>query len=297
MALHAPRARTLTTRALAKVNLTLEVLGRRADGYHDLASLVVFAGVGDELALAPGPALGLSVRGPFADGLDPGPDNLILRAQRALAARVPELKTGHFTLTKRLPIASGIGGGSADAAAALRLLARLNALPLTAPAVIEAARETGADVPVCLASRARMMAGVGERLGPVLSLPPLFAVLVNPGVAVATAAVFAALGLQPGASNPGRMGRDTTSAEAAPVNVTQALATGNDLEAPARRLAPAIGDALAALAASKGCQLARMSGSGATCFGLFADCRQSAAAARSLARAKPGWWVKPTVLR
>ncbi len=197
MAALAPPA-ALTTRAPAKVNLTLAVHGRRDDGHHDLTSLVAFAGVGDEISLLPSPRESLAVAGPFAAGLETGPDNLVLRAARHLRERAPGLRSGAFRLLKRLPVASGIGGGSADAAAALRLLARLNGLPLSDPRLMAAARATGADVPVCLASRSRIMAGVGDELHPPLRLPRLFAVLVNPGVGVSTAQVFARLGLKPG---------------------------------------------------------------------------------------------------
>jgi 4-diphosphocytidyl-2-C-methyl-D-erythritol kinase len=287
----------LTTRARAKVNLSLKVLGRRADGYHELESLVAFAGVGDELTLEPGPELGLSIGGPLGSGLEADERNLVLRAARALADEAGPLRSGRFHLVKRLPVASGIGGGSADAAGALRLLARLNGMSRGEPALLRAAARVGADVPVCLDSRARMMAGIGERLGGPLRLPPLFSVLVNPGVPVETAAVFRELGLQ--------RGQDLSPAGAMPdlaqpsVDALVALlgASGNDLEAPARRAAPILGDVLAGLAALPGCRLARMSGSGATCFALFDDCRASAAAAKALQRSRPGWWVKPTVLR
>lgn len=326
----------LTTRARAKINLTLRVLGRRADGYHELESLVAFAGTGDALSLEPGPQLSLTIDGPRGQGLPVDDTNLILRATRALQTETGPLRTGAFHLVKRLPVASGIGGGSADAAAALRLLARLNGLSPDDPALLRAAAATGADVPVCLASRARIMAGIGERLGAALTLPPLFALLVNPGVPVETAPVFRALGLQPGQIHgslasphpeeaataavskeaPEDSGdiwsilRDALSDDMAPqdegsrgTSATRAAlivalsAAGNDLETPARRVAPVIDTVLAALRAQPGCRLARMSGSGATCFALFDDCRQSAAAGRALAREHAGWWVKATVLR
>ncbi len=330
----------LTTRARAKINLTLRVLGRRADGYHELESLVAFAGTGDALSLAPGPELSLAIDGPRGQGLPVDDSNLILRATRALEAETGPLRSGAFHLVKRLPVASGIGGGSADAAAALRLLARLNGIALDDPALLRASAKTGADVPVCLASRARIMAGIGERLGSTLTLPPLFALLVNPGVPVETAPVFRALGLQPGQAHLSRSRAPHLSPhpeEAPTAAVSQdapagsgisaiilrdallrsapqdegsrgigldraallaVLAeTGNDLEAPARQVAPVIDTVLAALRAQPGCRLARMSGSGATCFALFDDCRQSAAAGRALAREQAGWWVKATVLR
>ena len=287
----------LADRAPAKVNLTLHVLGRRAgDGYHALESLVAFAGTADRLTLDPGAPLGLTVSGPTAGPAGPDQDNLVLRAARALDARVPDLRTGGFHLLKRLPVAAGIGGGSSDAAAALRLLARLNGLPLDHAAVVAAARETGADVPVCLDPRARMMRGAGEAIGPALAPAPLPAVLVNPGVPVPTAPVFKALGLAVGQTREGAahpeiaagLDRDGLIAAIAPAR--------NDLEAPALTVAPVIGDALAALRA-QGCRLARMSGSGATVFALFADRRAAVRAAAALRAAHPGGWVAPTFLR
>ncbi|MCO4053121.1 MAG: 4-(cytidine 5'-diphospho)-2-C-methyl-D-erythritol kinase [Bosea sp.] len=291
----------LSTRAPAKVNLNLAVHGRRLDGYHELVSLVAFAGVGDGLTLEPGPAPSLVIAGPFRRALAADGANLVLKAVGHLHALLPGLVAGCFTLVKRLPVASGIGGGSADAAAALRLLARLNGLPMTEPALIEAAWRTGADVPVCLASKACVMSGAGESLGQRLRLAPLNAVLVNPGVAVSTAAVFAALGLAPGESlgsaSPSHEPAGPEGLDAAGLAAWLRDGPGNDLEAAACRAAPAIADALAALAEAGDCRLARMSGSGATCLGVYADCRASAAAARRIAARHPGWWVKATVLR
>jgi 4-diphosphocytidyl-2-C-methyl-D-erythritol kinase len=289
----------LATRAPAKINLSLRVLGRRADGYHELDSLVAFAGVGDALALRPKEPAGLEISGPFAAGLAAAPDNLVLKAERALREEVAGLRSGRFHLVKRLPVASGIGGGSADAAAALRLLARLNGLPLSHPALYTAAARVGADVPVCLEARARVMASIGERLGPPLRLPRLFALLVNPGVAVETAAVFRALGLQLGQDHADaqRTAGPDASAATTPAKLIAALSeTGNDLEAPARKVAPMVATVLAELAALPGCRLARMSGSGATCFALFDDCRASAAAGKMLTRQQPDWWVKATMI-
>ncbi len=172
--------------APAKVNLTLRVLGRRADGYHELESLVAFADVADRLALAPGRGLTLAVRGPNAAQAGADADNLVLKGANALAGLIPGLTLGAFALEKKLPVAAGIGGGSTDAAAALRLLARANNLAGDDPRVYAAARATGADVPVCLDPRTRLMRGIGEQLSAPLKLPSLDAVLVNPGVAVAT---------------------------------------------------------------------------------------------------------------
>jgi 4-diphosphocytidyl-2-C-methyl-D-erythritol kinase len=175
-------------KAPAKVNLTLRVLGRRADGYHDIESLVAFAGVGDALTFKPGDDLALTVGGPTGAAAGDVADNLVLKASRALAERVAGVRLGRFTLSKRLPVAAGLGGGSADAAAALRLLARANALAPDDPRLMQAARATGADVPVCLDPRPRRMRGIGDILSDPLDLPRLFAVLVNPGVGVAAAA-------------------------------------------------------------------------------------------------------------
>ena len=291
----------LTARAPAKVNLTLHVLGRRPDGYHDLESLVAFAGTGDSLSLEPGPRLALTVSGPTAAASGAADDNLVLRAARALAERVPSLAAGAFHLVKRLPVAAGLGGGSSDAAAALRLLARLNGLSARDPALLDAARATGADVPACLDPRARIMGGAGEVLGPPLRLPRLFAVLANPAVPLATADIFRGLGLKPGEgreAGPGTARHPDIAPSMDPAALLRALsAARNDLESAAIAIAPAVSEALSLMRAADGCRLARMSGSGATVFGLFSDCTTSAAAAKALRRARPGWWVKATSLR
>jgi 4-diphosphocytidyl-2-C-methyl-D-erythritol kinase len=286
---------TLVERAPAKVNLTLVVLGRRRDGYHSLDSLVVFARLGDRLTLSPGRPLALRLRGVTAAQAGALDDNLVLKAARVLAAEVPGLKLGRFTLEKRLPVAAGLGGGSSDAGAALRLLARANGIARDDPRLFRAARRIGADVPVCLDPRPRRMRGTGEILSPPLTVPRLAAVLVNPAVAVPTREVFAQLGLRPGASRK-RAGRP----QAAPGDLDGVVAMlarqGNDLEAAAIKLKPVISRVLAALRRDPGCQFARMSGSGATCFGLFQSSRAAAAAARRLAAAHPRWWVKTTTL-
>jgi len=286
----------LATRAPAKINLTLHVLGRRADGYHDLVSLVAFAGTGDDLRLEPGPGLALQVAGPTAPQAGSEADNLVLKASRLLRECVEGLKAGTFHLTKRLPVAAGIGGGSSDAAAALRLLARLNDLPLSHSALREAARLTGADVPVCLEPRARMMRGAGEELGPPLNLPRLFAVLVNPRVPVETPAVFKVLGLQPGQDLRGT-GHPAIEAGQANELMDRLKAARNDLEPPALTIQPLIGEALDLLRGTRECRLARMSGSGATVFGLYDDCQAAAEAAKAIWRERPDWWLKATGLR
>lgn len=291
-----PAMQELAARAPAKVNLTLRVLRRREDGFHDLASLVAFAGVADRLSLRPSAPLGLIVGGPRAGAAGPDADNLVLKAARALAERVPGLALGAFRLEKRLPVAAGLGGGSSDAAAALRLLARLNALPPGHPALFDAARATGSDVPVCLDPRARLMEGVGDRLSAPLGLPPLFAVLVNCGASVPTAPVFKGLGLAPGASLPGPAHPQAWPQDRAGL-VPLLAGVPNDLEAPAIGFAPAIADALALLAAHPEARLVRMSGSGATVFALVDDCRAAARLSRHVSAIRPGWWVRATVLR
>jgi 4-diphosphocytidyl-2-C-methyl-D-erythritol kinase len=269
--------------APAKINLHLHVVGLRPDGYHLLDSLVVFAGIGDRLSVSAADRLSLSLTGPFAAGLAAESDNLVLRAARALAARAGIEPTGALMLEKNLPVASGIGGGSADAAAALRLLSRFWGLP---PAVSDPlAAGLGADVPVCVAGVPALMSGIGEILAPAPAVPDIGIVLVNPGVAVATPAVFRARSAA--FSDPARFAangwRDADSLVAA------LRATQNDLEPPARLLAPAIGAVLDTLTATPGCLLARMSGSGATCFGLFPGPEAARTAAGTIIR--DGWWV------
>ena len=287
----------LSERAPAKINLSLHILGRRPDGWHALESLVCFAGCSDLLTLTPGTSPSLTLEGPTAAAAGSGEDNLVLRAARALAERVPGLATGTFHLVKRLPVAAGIGGGSADAAAAFRLLARANGLAPDDARLLDAARAIGADVPVCLGARARVMAGTGDDLGPPLGLPPLFAVLVNPGIPVETKTVFQRVGLAPGESFG--FGKHPAIPDGATFDTLTGLLrrTRNDMEDAASVIAPVIGHVIAVLSAARGCKLARMSGSGATCFGLFETCRAAAHAARVIRRDHPGWWVKPTVLR
>jgi 4-diphosphocytidyl-2-C-methyl-D-erythritol kinase len=287
----------LTTRAPAKINLTLHVLGRRSDGYHALESLVAFAGTGDSLTLEPGERLSLRIEGRTAGLAGADADNLVLRAARLLQERVEGLQVGAFHLVKRLPVAAGIGGGSSDAAAALRLLARVNGFSLDHHAVREAARLTGSDVSVCVEPRARMMVGAGENIGPALPLPRLFAVLVNPGVAIETPAVFKALGLQPGESRCGAPHPALSLGDDASALLAVLRSARNDLQPAAMALQPLIGEALARLQATDGLRLARMSGSGATVFGLYDNSAAAAAAAKRVRRSAPGWWVRATLLR
>ena len=286
----------VTERAPAKINLTLHVTGRRADGWHTLESLVALSRGGDTLTLTEGEPLSLSVEGSGAAASGRVEDNLVLRAARHFAQRYPGARLGSFHLVKRLPVAAGLGGGSSDAAAALRLLARANAISLGDMGVIDAARATGADVPVCLMGRARMMRGKGDELGPLLALPPLIGLLVNPGEPVATNEVFSLMKITPGAAT-GFGGHPDLYPNMPPEALIAALRKGrNDLEAAACLLAPVIGDVLAVLSAAPGCRLARMSGSGATCFALFQNCRSAARAKKAILRAHPSWWAKTCVL-
>lgn len=286
---------SLVEDAPAKVNLTLRVLGRRADGYHEIESLVAFASVGDRLSFAPGGALALNVRGPSAAQAGASADNLVLKAARALADRLPTVGAGTFDLEKRLPVAAGLGGGSADAAAALRLLARVNDLAADDPLLYAAARATGADVPVCLDPRTRLMRGIGEVLFGPFKLPPLQGVLVNPGVALATKAVFARW--KPPAT-PG-VPADLTVLTAMSKRdqlVRFLLSQANDLESAAIALAPVVADVLLALSSQPHCELARMSGSGATCFAVFASAAAAIKAAEAIHAEYPKWWVRATAL-
>lgn len=278
--------------ARAKVNLCLHVVGQRDDGYHLLDSLAVFPGLGDRLTAEPASGLSLTLRGPFALDLDAGGDNLALRAALALDGWATARGDGRargaaLTLDKTLPIASGIGGGSADAAAALRVLCGLWDLCPSAADLAAMALPLGADVPVCLGQRAAWMRGVGERLAPAPALPPFWLVLANPGVAVPTPAIFKALSQK---NNPPPPPPPERFAEA-PALVRWLAETRNDLEAPAVSLRPEIAGALSALSALPGCALARMSGSGATCFGIFATETLALSGADALRSAEPGWWV------
>ncbi len=293
-------ANELAENACAKVNLTLRVVGRRVDGYHDLESVVAFADCADQLSLLPGKELELKTTGPLADACGAVGDNLVLKAARLLAERVPDLQTGIFTLHKVLPVAAGIGGGSADAAAALRLLARANGLVINDARINEVARLTGADVPVCVPSLPCVMTGVGESLQP-LNLPKLPSVLVNPRVAVATKDVFAALGLRSGELRVGIA--DVLQAMAWPEAgasvedwVEAFAASSNDLESPAMRIQPVIGEVISALNATDGAWLSRMSGSGATCFAIYENTAEAGRAAEKIRRDHPGWWVHSGVL-
>jgi 4-diphosphocytidyl-2-C-methyl-D-erythritol kinase len=258
--------------------------------------VVAFADCADHLNLTPGAELKLQTTGPLAEACGEAADNLVFKAARHLAERVPGLQLGEFTLDKRLPVAAGIGGGSADAAAALRLLARLNQLPLDDARLREIALLVGADVPVCLASRACVMTGVGENLLP-LELPTMPCVMVNPRVGVATKDVFAALGLRHGellvgATDVLLQDRSWPEGKTSLEDWVEALAaSSNDLEEPAMRVQPVIAQVIAALNATNGAWLARMSGSGATCFAIYENTADAQRAAAKLSLDHPGWWV------
>ncbi len=279
--------------ANAKINLSLKVKGRRPDGYHQLESLVVFAEAADRITCIDADELGLKISGPFAHDLEAEQNNLILGAARVFAAAIGRDTRVEFELEKNLPIASGIGGGSADAAAALRAMMRLWGDP---PGTINGiALQLGADVPVCMQKRPSFMTGVGENLRTVPRLPEINAVLANPGISVSTAAVFERLKAGP-VESPDRLpvlpGVETLDRLLAWLGEN-----GNDLEAPAIDIEPAIKAVLDALEATSGCRLARMSGSGATCFALYDNPFDAAEAAAALSKAQKTWWVTATRFR
>jgi 4-diphosphocytidyl-2-C-methyl-D-erythritol kinase len=281
--------------APAKINLTLEILGRRADGYHELRSLVAFArDVGDVVALTPGSSSGVETTGPFAG--DISGSNLVDKAIAAFAAKVPDMAPTRLVLEKNLPVASGIGGGSADAASALRLLSA-SYPKLSEHELSTIARALGADVPVCVRARPVMMTGVGETLDEVALPHDLYAVLVNPLVAVPankTSQVFAALGAAtlsgPPASEPVPQFSNVNDV------IVYATARGNDLQKPALGLLPVIDTVLAALRQTEGALLAQLSGAGPTCFALFSTEQEAEAGASSLGQRQLGWWIRPTRL-
>lgn len=272
--------------AWAKVNLYLHVVGRRADGYHELDSLAVMAGVGDRLTFRPAEALTLDVRGPRAEAIPGDGDNLVLRAARALAEETGVPPRADIVLDKTLPVAAGIGGGSSDCAVALEGLTALWSLPDVPRRLRRLAAGLGADVPVCLYGKPAYLGGIGEDLERAPALPPVWLALANPGIALGTPAVFEA-----------RQGSFSDSArwrDALPDAETLAARLGgtrNDLEAPAIALVPAIGELIETLAALPGALLARMSGSGATCFALFAARGDAVAAAEALRVRHPYYWT------
>ena len=272
--------------AWAKVNLYLHVLGRRPDGYHEIDSLIVRAGTGDRLDFTPAGDLALAVDGPFADAVPAGEDNLVLRAARALAEATGVAAGAHIGLHKALPPAAGLGGGSTDAAAALEGLSALWGVAPETRVLRRIALALGADLPVCLFHRPAFVGGIGELIDRAPPLPPAWLVLVNPGVPLPTAEVYAAR--QGSFSAPGRWTAVLPDAQA----LADMLADlDNDLEPAARSLAPAVGAVLARLSEAEGVLLARLSGSGATCFALFAAAAEAEAAAGAIAVERADWWV------
>jgi 4-diphosphocytidyl-2-C-methyl-D-erythritol kinase len=291
-----PRQSIIQRQAAAKINLTLHVTGKRADGYHLLDSLIVFAGVGDQIQVAPADNLSLELDGPFCEELaDAGSedDNLVMRAARMLASRRENVATAascngaHIRLTKNLPIAAGVGGGSADAAAALDAVSELWGMSLPQSELMALGLELGADVPACIAGVPVHVSGIGDQIEPAVDLPVFHLVLVNPRVLLSTARVFGTL-------------RPETFVAAPPpcppvADLEQLVAEikqrRNDLEAPALVLVPEIAEVLKTLADQTGCRMSRMSGSGATCFGIFADEISALGAVSSLAKSNPEWWA------
>lgn len=276
--------------APAKINLALHVTGRRADGYHLLESLVVFAELGDRITVSAAEEDSFFVEGRFARDVPLNGDNLVLRARDVLRATFPAHPTSpvSIALEKNLPVASGIGGGSSDAAATLRALVRLWRIPVDATSLARLALPLGADLPMCVSARPLLARGIGEQIEPISRFPALQIVLVNPGVPVETPDVFRALASR---DNP----------PLAPLNDAAAVrdwlvTTRNDLEQPAMAIEPSVGEALAALRRT-GASFVRMSGSGATCFGIFDDAASAARAAASIAGEQPRWFSSATTTR
>lgn len=289
----APPVTSVTAAAAAKLNLYLHALGKRADGYHELDSLVVFSSAHDVVRVTPADGFSLTIDGPFAGPLnqEASADNLVSRAALGLAQALGRAPDVAVTLTKNLPVASGIGGGSADAAATLTALARLWGLAADDQRLLTLAPRLGADVPVCVFGRTAYFGGAGEQVVAGPRLPDAGLLLVNPGVHMPTKDVFAAR--SGGWSAPGRFDRTPVDL---PDLVHLLRQRHNDLQAPALSLSPKIGDVLGALDASPGCLWSRMSGSGATCIGIYASQEQAELAALLIARVRPEWWVMPSHL-
>lgn len=281
---------TLLEKAPAKINLTLRVRGRRADGYHELESLVAFADVADTLTFEPDNKETLEIIGPFAADSGAVSDNLVVKALVAARTYIGAVKTGRFSLKKNIPVAAGLGGGSADAAATLRLIAGANEIALNDARIMSAAQAVGADVPVCLASRPRIMRGVGELLSDPVDLPPLAGVLVNPRVPLSTRDVFRKFA---GAQSGNDLG--DVPCELGPL-IDFLKLQGNDLTPAARACSPVVGEVLQALEILPGARLIRMSGSGPTCFALFSTHSEAALAVQRLVRERKDWWVQAATI-
>lgn len=287
----------LRTLARAKVNLALHVTGRRSDGYHELDSLVVFPEIGDRLSIEADDHVSLHVHGRFADALTetPARDNLVVRAAECLLARLGADGLGaRMTLQKSVPVAAGIGGGSSDAAAALRLLRELWAPALPDADLAALALPLGADVPMCLLEQPARIGGIGEDITPIAMMPRFGMVLVNPGTALATPAVFRALERR---SNPPLPTLPAAGFPTLPDLLDWVEPTRNDLEPPAITLLPEIADVLEALRAAPETRLTRMSGSGATCFAITDDDAAAAKLAVKISAARPDWWVASGLCR
>jgi len=281
---------TLLEKAPAKINLTLRVLGRRADGYHELESLVAFADVADTLTLEPDNKDTLEITGPFAADSGAISDNLVLKALAAARICIGPVKAGRFSPEKNIPVAAGLGGGSADAAATLRLIAGVNEIALDDARIMSAAQAVGADVPVCVASRPRIMRGVGELLSDPVDLPPLAGVLVNPRIPLSTRDVFGKFVRAQGGNDLGDLPRGLGSL------IDFLKLHDNDLTPAARACSPVVGEVLQALETLPGARLIRMSGSGPACFALFSTPSEAATAAQKLARERKDWWVQAATI-
>lgn len=280
--------------ARAKINLTLKVTGRRSDGYHLLDSLVVFAEFGDRLSVTEADDISLEISGPFAHGLAAGAGNLVIGAAHRLRAETGITAGAALRLEKNLPLASGLGGGSADCAAALNLLNEFWGLDLPDERLMALGLELGADVPVCLLSETALMQGIGDRVSTLDIRTDFALVLVNPGKAVSTVEIFRALGRDRGVNSDAPSGVQDYQGNDL---LARLKATGNDLQPAAIGQVPEIGAVLDSLQALENCLLSRMSGSGATCFGLFGSLEEARAAASVIAAANPYWWTKAVSIR
>ncbi|MCB2092117.1 MAG: 4-(cytidine 5'-diphospho)-2-C-methyl-D-erythritol kinase [Alphaproteobacteria bacterium] len=278
--------------AAAKINLDLRITGRRDDGYHLLDSIVVFADIGDELTVERHKGLTLEISGPFSDGLDCGPDNLIMKAAQLFFKETAISPKVTFKLVKNLPVSSGIGGGSADAAAAIRLLLDLYKPEISQQRIMELALEIGADVPVCLQSYSAQMCGIGERITPITIADDIYMLLVNPLKSVSTADVFKAY------ANSGQNFEREREIIKAPVHIPLMLDilkdSTNSLEQAACAIESDIGEILKALDKTEGALISRMSGSGATCFSLYQTKEECTAAALKMRKFNKSWWVRET---
>jgi 4-diphosphocytidyl-2-C-methyl-D-erythritol kinase len=278
-----PTRKMIKVTAHAKVNLTLHVVGQRANGYHELQSLVCLTEFGDQIHLSPAADFSFQVIGPNASGIPVDESNLVVQAAKFMAQKHSKSLDCHIILEKNLPMASGIGGGSSDAAAVMRALSQYFSVPL--PNVDEL-MTLGADIPVCMTTGLTLMEGAGEDVTQLSAAPNWGVVLVNPNVGVSTPAVFNALNSK----------RNLPMQDVAEncVDIAWLGDQRNDLEPPAMAIVPEVGAVVDAISAAPHCQMARMSGSGATCFGVFADIKHANAAAERLQRAHPDWWVVST---